>query len=89
MTDESRKLDAIYNAVMKLTDVQLSRKELATRWGVDEETITNYTKHHELPRLKNKKYPLSACNDWLYESTISRTEEGKRILKAIENPKKK
>lgn len=89
MTEESRKIDIILDAVRKLTDVHLTRKELSARWGVDEETITNYWKLHGLPRLKNGRYPLGLCIDWLYESTISRTEEGKKILKAIEQPKKK
>lgn len=90
MTDESqRKLDVIYDVVIKLTEVQLSRKELAARWDVDEETITNYWKHHGLPRLKNGKYPFNTCIDWLWESVIGRTAEGKKILKAMEQIKKK
>lgn len=84
MTDESRKLNAIYDAVMKLTDVQLSRKELAAKWRVDETTIDNYRKYHGLPILKNKKYAYGAVTDWLYGSPISKTGQGERILRIIE-----
>lgn len=79
-----KKVDLIKQDVERFTDRNVSKKELAGLWGVEDETIGNYTKYHNLPRLKNGKYPLRKCYDWLYESHISSTREGKRILKATE-----
>jgi hypothetical protein len=84
MSDEGLKdIKEVKEMLRKLTDVHLSRKELAAKWGVTTVTIDNYRDFHGLPQLKNGKYSYGICNDWLYESNISKTQEGKKILKAI------
>jgi hypothetical protein len=76
----------------KYSDIQVSGKELGQIWkGIDgkpihEQTIWNYSRLpvDPLPKLKNGKYSLKACCEWLYESSfIKETEKGKRLFRQI------
>ena len=67
MSDEAlTKLNQVHEMLRKLTDVQVSRQELAERFQVDPVTIDRY-RRKGLKRLKNGKFPLSESLDWLYK----------------------
>jgi hypothetical protein len=84
-------VNGIKVALTKLTDLHISRAELARRWGVTDETITNYTnlKVNPLPQLENGRYGLWTSIDWIYKSPISETLKGQAIIKKIKTENSK
>jgi DNA-binding XRE family transcriptional regulator len=83
-------VSGIKKALTKLTDVHITRAELARRCGVSDQTITNYSnlKVNPLPQLENDKYALLDCIDWIYKSPISETLKGQALIKLIEEKTK-
>lgn len=59
------KLNDIHRMLTRLTDVHLTRQELADKFQVDPVTIDNYRKKG-LKRLKNGRYPLNESIEWLH-----------------------